>query len=222
MRRTAVIGIFALLAAVTVAGAAKAVAHALDDPGQRVWLLAAYWTLKAAIICVFAACVVVRAPARRSVREPLALTACAAAVVATMGLKSFAGSTSTGLVLVGEIVALAGCGWLLASALALGRCFSVLPEARGLVTRGPYRLVRHPVYLGELTVCAGLVIAAPSGWNFILAAGFCLAQGIRMRIEEQALTEEFPEYERYAATTARIVPGRRRSAGPARISGIEA
>jgi protein-S-isoprenylcysteine O-methyltransferase Ste14 len=222
MRRAAIIGIFVVLAGVTVLGAARALAHALEDPGQRAWLLAAYRALKATIICAFAAFVVLRAPARRSVRDPLALTACAAAVVATMALKAFTGSTSTGVVLAGEAVAVVGCGWLLASALALGRCFSVLPDVRGLVTRGPYRLVRHPVYLGELTVCAGLVIAAPSGWNLTLAAGFGLAQGIRMKIEERALTEEFPEYEDYAATTARIVPGLRLGARRAQVSEVEA
>src|SRR5204863_3205988 len=150
---------------------------------------------------------------------PLAFTACGAAMAATMALKAFSGLTSTGIVLAGEAVALAGCTWLLASALALGRCFSVLPEARGLVTRGPYRLVRHPVYLGELAVCAGLVIASPSGWNIAFGAGFLLAQSIRMRLEEEALMKEFPEYATYAATTERIVPLLRPSVRQAPVAG---
>jgi protein-S-isoprenylcysteine O-methyltransferase Ste14 len=219
MRRAAVLSIFLLLAGVTVVGAVEAVVHASHTPGLRPWLLASYRLLKAAIICAFAAFVAVRPPARRSTRAPLALTACGAAMAATMALKAFSGATSTGVVLVGEAVALGGCAWLLASALALGRCFSILPEARGLVTRGPYRLVRHPVYLGELTVCAGLVIASPSGWNLTFATGFFLAQAIRMKLEEDALTEEFPEYAEYAATTGRIVPQLRASVRQGTVPG---
>ena len=219
MRRAAVLSVFLLLAAVTVAGAAEAVAHALHAPGLRPWLLASYRLLKAAVICAFAAFVAVRPPARHSTRDPLALSACGAAMAATMALKAFSGSTSTGTVLAGETIALVGCAWLLASALALGRCFSILPEVRGLVTRGPYRLVRHPVYLGELTACAGLVIASPSGWNVTFAAGFFLAQAIRIRLEEEALTKEFPEYAEYAATTARIVPRLRTGVRRATVAG---
>jgi protein-S-isoprenylcysteine O-methyltransferase Ste14 len=90
--------------------------------------------------------------------------------------------------------------------LALGRCFGVLPEVRGLVTRGPYSVVRHPVYLGELGACAGLVLAAPTPWNVGVAAVFTAAQFVRMRLEERALGSEFPEYRSYAARTPRLVP----------------
>jgi protein-S-isoprenylcysteine O-methyltransferase Ste14 len=98
---------------------------------------------------------------------------------------------------------------MLGATLALGRCFGVLPEARGLVTGGPYRVVRHPLYLGELGACAGLVIASPSGWNFALAVVFAVAQGARMRMEEQELSHQFPEYGAYAARTPRLIPLRR-------------
>ena len=108
--------------------------------------------------------------------------------------------------LAGEIVTLVSCAWLLVAAFALGRCFGILPEVRGLVTHGPYRLVRHPVYLGELGACAGLVLAAPSGWNFAVAVAFAAAQAVRIRLEERALQAEFPEYCEYAASTPRLVP----------------
>ena len=90
--------------------------------------------------------------------------------------------------------------------LALGRCFGILPEARGLVTRGPYRFVRHPVYLGELGAVAGLSIGAPSLWNLLVLVAFYAAQAARMRLEEQALGREFPEYADYGAVTPRLVP----------------
>jgi protein-S-isoprenylcysteine O-methyltransferase Ste14 len=99
---------------------------------------------------------------------------------------------------------------MLASVLALGRCFGVLPEARGLVTRGPYRVVRHPVYLGELGAAAGLVAGAPDRWNLAAMAAFVSAQFVRMRLEERALQREFPEYAAYAAGTPRLLPRRLR------------
>jgi protein-S-isoprenylcysteine O-methyltransferase Ste14 len=121
-------------------------------------------------------------------------------------------------VLTGEVLALLSCVWLLASVLTLGRCFGVLPEARGLVTRGPYGLVRHPVYLGELGACAGLVLAAPTVWNFAVAAVFAGAQAVRMRLEEAELQAHFPGYAGYAARTPRLVPrlAARRAAGTLR------
>ena len=114
---------------------------------------------------------------------------------------------------------LVSCAWLLVSVLALGRCFGVLPEVRGLVTHGPYRLIRHPVYLGELGACAGLVLASPSVWNFGVAAAFALAQATRMRLEERALLEAFPEYAAYAAGTPRLVPRLGSPALPRRVFG---
>jgi protein-S-isoprenylcysteine O-methyltransferase Ste14 len=170
-------------------------------------------------VLAFSVFVFTRDPARRRSRDPVAFAACAAAVGAVVLLQRPGPSADTGLVLFGELIALAACAWLLAAVLALGRCFGVLPEVRGLVTEGPYRFVRHPVYLGELGACAGLVIAAPSLWNLGVAAVFYGAQAIRMRLEELALAEEFPEYAAYAAATPRIVPflPRRRRLGPLAI-----
>ena len=107
---------------------------------------------------------------------------------------------------------------MLVAALALGRCFGVLPEARGLVTHGPYALVRHPLYLGEFAAMAGLLIASPSPRNLAAGAAFVIAQVTRMILEERALTREFPEYADYAARTPRVVPSPARSCcGRARV-----
>jgi protein-S-isoprenylcysteine O-methyltransferase Ste14 len=115
-------------------------------------------------------------------------------------------STPEGVVLVGDLVAVAFCIWLLVSVIALGRCFGVLPEARGLVTSGPYRFVRHPIYVGEIGACAGLAVAAPTLGNAAVMGALVVAQTVRMRLEERALTQAFPEYAEYAAGTPRLVP----------------
>jgi protein-S-isoprenylcysteine O-methyltransferase Ste14 len=183
-------------------------ARAFTEPGGRTVAVAAYWWLKLAIVWAFVVFVSVRPPARKPSRSVVAMAACAAALAATVVLRAPAGADSTSLVVAGDVLATASAAWMLVSVLALGRCFGILPEVRGLVTRGPYRLVRHPLYLGELGVCAGLVLAAPSAWNVAVAAVFVVAQVVRMRLEERALAEEFSDYAGYARTTPRLMPWR--------------
>lgn len=77
---------------------------------------------------------------------------------------------------------------------ALGRSFSITVEARALVTSGPYRWVRHPVYLGEL-----LTAVAVCGWRFsaanvALAVALAAVQLWRARLEEQKLARHFPDF----------------------------
>jgi protein-S-isoprenylcysteine O-methyltransferase Ste14 len=206
MSRFLLTGFLALLALVAGMQALGEITAAVDDPTLRSWAVAGYSLLKTAVVAAFSIFVLVREPSRRPSRDPVAFAACATAIVAVLVLERPSDSAATALVIAGELVTLASFGWLLVSVLALGRCFGVLPEVRGLVTHGPYRLIRHPVYLGELGACAGLVLASPTGWNFGVAAAFALAQATRMRLEERALLAEFPEYARYAARTPRIVP----------------
>jgi protein-S-isoprenylcysteine O-methyltransferase Ste14 len=180
--------------------------HALTAPSTRAWLVELYGLLRTGVAFAFAVFTVGRAAPRRPSRSPVAFAACAAAVAAVIAFTEPGPSTPEGVVLAGEVVAVAFCIWLFVSVIFLGRCFGVLPEARGLVTAGPYGLVRHPIYLGEIGACAGLAIAAPSPRNAGVMVGLIVAQTIRMRLEERALTEAFPEYTDYAAATPRLVP----------------
>jgi protein-S-isoprenylcysteine O-methyltransferase Ste14 len=210
MNRGVVGALFALVTLATLAQAVEHAADAIADASSRAWLVAGFWALKTGVVATFCSAVLRRAPSRRPAREPLAFAACAAALLGAMALRGPDAAASTGTLIAGEVVALLSCAFLLASVLALGTCFGVLPEARGLVTRGPYRLVRHPVYLGELGACAGLVISAPTSWNVSAAAILLAAQLLRMRLEERALEREFPEYAAYAARTPRLFPSTNR------------
>jgi len=163
--RFLVTGLFGAFTLAAGSGALVAWADAIAEPGVRPTALAAHWTLKLGIVLAFCVFVFLREPSKRPSREPVAFLACAAAIVAVVALREPPAEASTALVVAGELVTLGFGAWLLASVLALGRCFGVLPEARGLVTHGPYRIVRHPVYLGELGAAAGLVLAAPTPWN---------------------------------------------------------
>jgi protein-S-isoprenylcysteine O-methyltransferase Ste14 len=204
--RLLVTALFTAAAFVTALKAFDPLQAAIDAATTRSWALVGYWILKTAVIAAFAVFVAVRHESRRPSRDPVALVACAAALGLLLVLRQPSATNGTEAVLVGDFVALASYVWLLVSVLALGRCFGILPEARGLVRRGPYRFVRHPVYLGELGAVVGFVIGAPSLWNLLVLAGFYAAQSVRMRLEEKALLSEFPDYADYAAVTPRLVP----------------
>jgi hypothetical protein len=88
---------------------------------------------------------------------------------------------------IADLLLLCGNSFALASVAALGRCFGVLPDVRGLVMRGPYRVVRHPLYLGELTATFGLALGAQQVWLALAAWSACLGvQIVRTRYEELA------------------------------------
>jgi protein-S-isoprenylcysteine O-methyltransferase Ste14 len=209
MRRSLVPMVFLVLAAVTGANAARAISTFAHHAHARPALLAVYAVLRTAVALAFAFFTVERSAPRRRAREPVAFVACAVAMLAVVPIAGPGSGTPSALLVAGDAFAVCGCLWLLVSVLALGRCFGVLPEARGLVTRGPYRLVRHPVYLGEIVALAGLTIATPALGHLAILAAFVLAQSVRMRLEERALSDAFPEYAAYAARTSRLLPAPR-------------
>jgi len=80
----------------------------------------------------------------------------------------------------------------------LRHAFSITVEARALVTGGPYRFVRHPIYLGEILAAAGVTVLRFSPVNCILLALFVCLQLLRAHWEEAKLTRNFPEYSTFA------------------------
>jgi len=102
---------------------------------------------------------------------------------------------------------LAGNGFAIYTLSHLGRSFSILPESRRLVTSGPYRLVRHPLYLAEEVAMVGAVVEFLSIYAVALLAAQIAFQLARTHYEERVLREAFPEYEAYRAQTCRLIPG---------------
>ncbi len=76
-------------------------------------------------------------------------------------------------------------------------------------TSGPYRLVRHPAYLGDLLIVFGFVLA----WGSLIVAAAALLVTLaghlpRIFVEERTLREALGEhYEQYASGHARLLPG---------------
>ena len=91
--------------------------------------------------------------------------------------------------------------------LHLGKSFSILPEGRKLVTGGPYKYVRHPLYVAEGIGILGAMITFWSWEAVFLVVTQMLFQLGRMHYEEKVLRATFPDYDAYAAKTARLIPG---------------
>jgi protein-S-isoprenylcysteine O-methyltransferase Ste14 len=86
---------------------------------------------------------------------------------------------------------------------------SVLPEVRPgarLVTRGPYRVIRHPMYSAVLLGSLGLVMGAPSLPRLALWLVLLADLVVKLNYEERLLAGRFNEYAAYRRRTWRIIP----------------
>ena len=115
-------------------------------------------------------------------------------------------------VAVGLAAMAAGIGLRLWSIITLGRFFQYrirIQSGHRVVTGGPYRYVRHPSYAGIALVLTGIALA--TGDVLSLAAVLILGGTglwVRIRAEERQLADALgAEYERFAATHKRLVPG---------------
>ena len=91
------------------------------------------------------------------------------------------------------------CGLLLAfwPLWQLRRSFSIEPAARELVTSGPYRFARHPIYAAHILSYAGLwLLHATVPLGLVVVLWFALMR-LRVHYEEKVLIETFPTYAAY-------------------------
>ena len=108
--------------------------------------------------------------------------------------------------IVSVVLILAGAAGAVASLMSLRCAFSIMPEARALVTSGPYRHLRHPLYAAEMMMIAGAAILFRQPLAALIAAAVLATMLARMRYEERVLSETFPLYLAYAERTKRLFP----------------
>ena len=91
--------------------------------------------------------------------------------------------------------------------MALGRSFGIAPANRGVVIRGPYVLVRHPIYAGYLLTHAAFLVAHPTPWNAAVLLVADSALIVRALIEERMLGTDV-KYQSYCQRVGwHLVPG---------------
>lgn len=100
----------------------------------------------------------------------------------------------------GTVITVASMAWL-------GRSFSILPAVRCIVARGPYRWVRHPIYMGELILMVACVLAAPDGLRMGALAAAIVLLVVRIRAEEAVLMASTPYRDYAAGVSWHLLPG---------------
>jgi protein-S-isoprenylcysteine O-methyltransferase Ste14 len=111
------------------------------------------------------------------------------------------------LVLTGSVIGILGLAFAVYSLISLGGNFSIIPQAREVVRRGPYRYLRHPLYFGEIVAICGFVLAHVTVTTLVILLMLFLLQVYRANREEKMLASTFPDYQEYVSQTFCIVPG---------------
>lgn len=99
--------------------------------------------------------------------------------------------------------------FLAASALGRLGAFTIFPrplEDGSLVRTGPFRLVRHPVYLGLVAAGLGAALSQRTPSTLVATAILFVILDLKRRREEAWLSERYPEYAAYRARTKGLIP----------------
>lgn len=101
---------------------------------------------------------------------------------------------------IGISLALVGSWFVIGAALALGSTLSALPDPKpggALVDRGPFRLVRHPIYGGVLLGSISTTVLSGGWWPLLPSAALALLLKVKAGLEERALMLAYPEFGEY-------------------------
>ncbi len=119
------------------------------------------------------------------------------------------GGARVGLAVVGFLLGAAGGALALGGVLALGDNVSILPHPKPgaeLVERGPYRLVRHPIYSGLILGAAGWALLHASPITLLGAGLLLVFFDVKSRREERWLARAFPAYSAYQRRVRKLIP----------------
>jgi protein-S-isoprenylcysteine O-methyltransferase Ste14 len=112
---------------------------------------------------------------------------------------------------VGLAVTVLGAVFAIWSRVTLGRNWSSVPQVKEqheLVVKGPYRIVRHPIYTGLILAVAGTGLAQNKGIWLIMVVLIFASYWLKIRVEERLMMETFPgEYPEYRRRVKALIPG---------------
>lgn len=119
-------------------------------------------------------------------------------------LLPFAFQINVSVPLLFRLLSLSGVAFAIWSLAVLGKSFDVSPADRGLVSKGPYRWVRHPLYSSELFSVVVMVILDLSLWNTVVTCALIASLIMRIFWEERIING-YSEY--LLKVRDRLLPG---------------
>jgi len=184
--------------------------HLSDANPLGSWSTAATLAARLLTICFYAVVVTIYLRRSPAVATSASRWATAAALLATylpfsLGLVN-SGTPPLRVLVAANALLILGLGFSLWSLRSLDRSFSIIAQARAVVRRGPYRIVRHPLYTGELTAVLGIVLLNPGRATFAIWVCLCGLQAYRARHEEAILLATLPDYAEYQRQTPQLFP----------------
>jgi protein-S-isoprenylcysteine O-methyltransferase Ste14 len=149
-------------------------------------------------------------PVQRVVKPLMSLVALALFVVAGLDRRCGWSAVPLGAVIAGQVGVALGA-LVIFLVMRENRFAAVVVEIQAeqrVITTGPYRWVRHPMYFGALLQAGAAALALGSYWAELVALAACAVVVARLLAEERLLGSALPGYTAYAAKTPhRLVPG---------------
>jgi protein-S-isoprenylcysteine O-methyltransferase Ste14 len=187
-----------LMAGAFIVAAIPNARHFLRGPADAIW------TIGAALMAVMSLVRIAPKASRVDLRAflstifPVFLLPCL--LRADNGSSGLIAYTGVGLELCGVVLSQV-------SRVYMGRSFGILPGNRGIVSKGPFRLVRHPIYAGWFLLTLGYVASYPSLMNLLITLATLPFMMWRIRLEEDLLAAD-PAYRSYCRMVPfRLLPG---------------
>jgi protein-S-isoprenylcysteine O-methyltransferase Ste14 len=117
---------------------------------------------------------------------------------------------SAAWVYIGLVLTACGLGFTIWARRILGRNWSAAPSIQRdheLIQRGPYRLVRHPIYTGLLLAVFGSCLAEGRAWNLSMFGIVAILLIVKLKAEEALMARQFPEaYLEYRRRVKALIP----------------
>ena len=177
--------------------AARALSWSIAGVANIVWLSGA------AIMGILS---FVRTPPRSTMVNAWTVAATAGMLILPCLMRP-SGKSADGLAFAGLMLEFFGIALTQIARVYMGRSFGILPANRGVVSRGPFSIVRHPIYIGWLVLSIGYAMSYPSARNVVLIVMTLPFMVWRIEQEERHLHED-PEYRSYESRVRyRLVPG---------------
>jgi isoprenylcysteine carboxyl methyltransferase (ICMT) family protein YpbQ len=177
--------------------AARALSWSLSGLANIVWLSGA------AIMGILS---FVRTPPRSTTVNVYTMAATAGMLFLPCFMRPV-GASSGGLALAGVAFELFGIALTQVARVYMGRSFGILPANRGVVSKGPFSFIRHPIYFGWMVLSIGYAMSYPIARNILLILVTLPFMVWRIEQEETHLSED-PEYCTYEQRVRfRLWPG---------------